>query len=203
MRVSFWWGRLAYHRRQPRHLPLWNFDLLSEQSACLELLQCPVRRQSPRHSEVLWHHSFGQPQVGRSDSLLCGWLCFLISSQQQRWRPSTWEMGLSSRTYNHSAPYSFSILSPIGFSARTRPSSYLLKVKPSTEYACACFNAGTRSRCLTIRQAFGGIWIPAPIVRISGARSTTVTSSGGLDLRQAIAQARPPIPAPTTTMWSG
>jgi hypothetical protein len=47
------------------------------------------------------------------------------------------------------------------------------------------------------------MWIPAPIVRISGARSTTVTSSGGLDLRHAIAQARPPMPAPTTTMWSG
>lgn len=60
------------------------------------------------------------------------------------------------QTHNHSAPYSFSILSPIGFSARTRPSSYLLNVKPSTEYACAFLSAGTRPRCLTIRLAFGG-----------------------------------------------
>lgn len=48
-----------------------------------------------------------------------------------------------------------------------------------------------------IRQAFGGIWIPAPMVRMSGARSKIVTCNGGIARRHAIAHARPPIPAPT------
>lgn len=101
----------------------------------------------------------------------------------------------------HSAPYSRFSLSPRGFSTITAPFWYLLKVKSWTRYPWACFNLGTNPKWFITLHAFGGICIPAPTAKSSGARSTTVTAMGGCARRHAIAHDKPPMPAPTTTTW--